>query len=175
MDLLEHFFTAVDKAVFAASNGCEPVNELAELIPLKSELRKAFDHLLLRPDPIAAAARSAEVRAVRKNELFYISWRSGGEVEQVTGRDALANRLAIKSGTVDVYLSKGKGAFSLYRQNPITLERDQLNVVRATVEYDTLPKRKRGRPRKFIKQRTVTTQPRPANSKIPTDEPAYEP
>lgn len=151
MDILAHFFTAVDKAVFAASNGCEPVNELADLAPLKSELRKAFDHLLLRPDPIAAAARSAEVRAVRNDEPFYVSWRSGGKVEQITGRAALANRLGIKPGTVAVYLSKGKGAFSLYRRNPETLEDDQLNVVRATTERDNPPPKPQcGRPRKFV-------------------------
>lgn len=176
MDLLDHFFTAVDKAVFATSNGCEPVNELADLAPLKSELRRAFDHLILRPDPIAAAARSAEARAVSSDELFYISWRSGGDVEEVKGRDTLAKRLTIKRGTVDVYLSKGKGTFSLNRYHPETLERDQLTVAKAlALEEDQPAKRQRGRPAKFAKERTITTQPRPASSKIPTEERSYEP
>ena len=147
MDILNHYFTAVAKALHAVSNGCDAREELRLLEPLQSELRLAFDNLFLRPDPIAAAAKySAVAERRREQQVFQLSWRGGGDTELVTGWSALAKEVKLSVASLRVYLSRGKGAFSLLRQNTLTGEPDQLQVVRLTPEQDKQPKR--GRPRK---------------------------
>lgn len=149
MDILDHYFTAVQKAVYATSNGCNATEELAGLKSLEAQLRNAFDNLVLRPDPIAAAAAKQQQADARKQgEQFIVSWRAGGETEYITGRAALAKRLKLSLNTIQLYLSRGKGTFNLVRFRPDTREKDQLVIIRATPEE--IAKRKPGRPPKYI-------------------------
>lgn len=150
MDILSHFISATEKAIFAVSNGCDPKEEILALKPLQAELRLAFDMLVLRPDPIAAAAeRSRKALEARNTEMFSLSWRSGGEPEYIEGWKALAKRLDLSENTIYQYFLKHGGTFYLTRFNPTSesQEKDSLQVSRLLRSGEPM-RRKRGRPRK---------------------------
>lgn len=155
MSILDHFIVAVEKAIYAASNGCGVKDELLALKPLESELRAAFGQLILRPDPIAAAAaHSKKTAEQRSTQLFSLSWRGGGEIEHIEGWQALAKRLDLSENTIYQYMLRDSGVFYLKRINPFTNERDSLQVSRMLRTGEPL-KAKRGRPRKDRNQRHI--------------------
>lgn len=146
MDILSQYLSKVKKAVEAASNGCDPAEELLLLKPLESELTAYVAALMCRPDPVKAAeAHSRTTQQLRNMQPFTLTF-SGGGFEQVIGWHVLAKHIRLAESSIRVMLSQGKGKFSIMRYNPLTNERDVLTVARVLLPGQP-EKPKMGRPR----------------------------
>jgi transcriptional regulator with XRE-family HTH domain len=81
--------------------------------------------------------------------VHILTWRSSGEPEiysGVEGFEDLAARLGVLAGTLNNYISRGHGSFSITRTNPLTGEPDVATVTRRD---PAKVKRPVGRPRKM--------------------------
>jgi hypothetical protein len=94
--------------------------------------------------PLLVSAHAATQARVHRQQ-YVLSWRGGGQSE-IVGITSLVSRLGLKLQSVRVYLSKGKGSFSVVRTNPLTGETDLLTVTH--IPEPTAPAKRRGRPPK---------------------------
>lgn len=97
-------------------------------------------------------AQSLAAEYKRDHQMYYLEFNGGGS-ENCKGQAILCSRLKMSMGSVNVYLSKGGGSFTVKRMNPSTGELDILTVTRGPTpitpqqqaKLDAPPKR-RGRP-----------------------------